>query len=327
MLIKSTPYVSFGEGFCGRIILEKFCVKSLSIISCLSLFGLTACGIKTVDTEKAGLNLSIPPELLSNDVEKPAVARFTIATLCGHLVEKLPSSGLFKPLNIPAYPAGNAPTIVSHSDLNPDYYSLIDHGGEATLGAAYGPGTAKFSVQGDDRLETTVRPVSSCHAKYAGKATIAAALTELGIFGVDMNSIYIVNNASQEEIIVNHLKSISTNDQAAVTPIVNIGGSVYTKQNEVARKDFIAINAVKLITVIQTPPGNTVSSSPGSVNTANLSNTIRANEVTEPGSVGQLLSDIKSFSPMTAAQGVIGGEEYNIVRKSFLTDNTMLVEE
>ncbi len=306
------------------------CCSRFTVLSA-SLMLLSGCGLVTVDTPAVPVNMPIPTEFLSNDVEKPEVGRYTMATLCGHLAERLPN-GKFRPLNIPAYPAGNAPTLVAASDKVPnDYYSLIDNSGSAALAAAYGPGTGSFNTSGQDRLETTIRPVATCQAKHAGRAVIEAAVAELVSFQISRDSIYIINTATQEELVVNRLQWVSSDSKAAVTPILNIGGTIYTKQQEVGRKDFIAVYATQVNAVLRAPVGSQVSASPGSAQTDQLAAAVG----TRPSAaeIAALARAVSGSLSMVRADGQVGAggvailpqDEFLIARRANSRDQSIEV--
>ncbi|HVZ07564.1 hypothetical protein [Rhodopila sp.] len=198
-----------------------------------------------------------------------------MALICGHLVER-GADGLYTPLGIAAYEVGKAPNIVAASDKVPnDYYSLIDSGGQAALQGAYGAGSGNLTVQGEDRLEVTVRPIANCVAPNPGKAVIKKAVDELSSYVVNRSNIYYATSAAQEEMSVNYLVSISKNASGAATPIVNIGGSVFFKQDQKGRRDYISINPVKVDTTLAAPVGSEVTS-PEPITTSPLAKTVLA---------------------------------------------------
>jgi hypothetical protein len=223
---------------------------------------LSVSGCKTGLTTAPGpslgaVNQNLPMDKLRNDADDPNSERFALDVFCGHLVEQTPTG--YRPLYVAAYPAGQAPTMVTPStNAEQDYHSLVDQGGASNVAAAFGAGSGSFDLSGEDRLEVTVTTDSYCKTTTLDKAAIANAVAQLSALSVDLAKVYYVGMATHTVMTVDHLESISSDAKAAATPIVNIGGSIYSKDQATKAAHFISIDAVPVNTAAAAPAGTNV---------------------------------------------------------------------
>ena len=179
----------------------------------------SGCGITTLKGPDIAPNQPLPKDLMVNNVENPTIAAITLASYCGNLVEQQPS-GTYRPLNIPAYAAGQAPAVTTvAANTPPDYHSILDQGASGDVAAQFGAGSGKFNITAQQRLEVTVAKVSFCNSQAASQDVINKAVAALAPYNVDLNNIWLINTALHTQMGVDVLKSISTTESAAVTPV------------------------------------------------------------------------------------------------------------
>lgn len=235
--------------------------KIVTAVGCVLLSG--CAGITTLNTRQAPLNAVLPLDELKNDVQDPSLARVDLGSYCGHLVERK-SSG-FRPLGILASPLTSPPQIVAATDEPIIYYSLFDAGGKANLDAAWGPVGGGFVVNGQDRLEVTVRMLSFCKAADIDVTAIQGALQKLAVLAVDRQNVFLVGTAAVSQISVETLHAISSDAKLAVTPIVNIGGNVYSKEQTTKKKYAVALSLIPINTALAAPTGTQLTATPAPV--------------------------------------------------------------
>jgi hypothetical protein len=216
-------------------------------------------GITTAKGPSLDTNTVLVPAVYENDVRDPNSMRFVLGTLCGHLVERQPD-GTYSPLYIAAYAKDSEPKLTSPSGASATmYHYLVDKGGSAALKAAYGLGSGAISVSGDDRLEVTISTLAFCSIDALDQSAVSNAVNQLQAQQVDLSKIAVVGTATDVQMAVNLLTSISANATAALTPIVNFSGQNYSKDTESKTTDFISLSLVSVLTVVAAPKGSTVS--------------------------------------------------------------------
>lgn len=234
-------------------------LRASSIVIVAVLSGCAASTPQGITTAPGtALQTDLPLGKIRNDVDNPVAERFALDDFCGNLVQ-LTADG-YQPLGIAAYPAGQPPAILTPSATTPDYHALIDSGGAGNLTAAIGTVSGSLNVQGEDRLEVTVSTDSFCAAKNVKKADIANAVAELGGLNIDPANVYFVSFASHTQMTIDRLKSISADTKNAATPIVNIGGQVYSKDDTTKVMHFISIEAEPILAANSARVGSTVPS-------------------------------------------------------------------
>lgn len=233
--------------------------KVVSVLLAASALG--GCpGITTAPSTAPAPNLPLPT--LVNNVPNPDSARVALQSYCGFL-GIINSDKSIESLWIPAFSGGTAPKLnVPDQAAQADYHSLLDKGASANLSAQYGPASGNFQLSGEDKLEVIINTNAFCIGPDLTPDIITAAAKQVDTLGYDRTKVVIIAQATLSEMSVNYLHSISANATAAATPIVNLGGSIFSKDTESKNTYYVALTTVALPAAIAAPPGHAVPVTP-----------------------------------------------------------------
>jgi hypothetical protein len=218
------------------------------------------CGITPAPGPSVSANLPVPT--LVNNVPKPRDASLALQDYCGNL-GIVNDDSTIETLRIPVYAVDQAPKlIVPAQAAQADYHSLLDSGAAANLTAAYGIASGSYTLNGEDRLEVTQNTIAYCSGPNMDLDRITAAAKQVDATGVDRKNIVIISQATLSEMDVNYLLSISSSAQGAATPIVNFGGSNFSKNTIATTTYFVSLITTPISQALLTPAGGTVSAAP-----------------------------------------------------------------
>jgi hypothetical protein len=189
---------------------------------------LAAChGITT--QPGADIPLVLQPPVLENNVDDADIATFAMSDYCGSLGIKS-KDGLVSSLRIPAYASTQSPQIVAvDPKAAAPYSALLTNDAAVTAKVAYGPVTGGTSVTTSDRWQITDADIAHCQGYVFDSSLIEKAKQNLSSIVIKPeDTLVVITSARSKSRTTAFLKSISVDAQGAATPIVNIGGNVFS---------------------------------------------------------------------------------------------------